>query len=82
MNHFYLRFKPSSHGVRFIISVSKKVSTKAVVRNRIRRRIRPVLQELTHSLSPAEYTIVALPGAESVKGDELKVELAHLFKKR
>lgn len=75
---FVLRISPSEK-VEFVISVSKKVAKKAVTRNLIRRRLRPVLREL--KLSPAKYLIVAKPGAEKLKGEALKSELAMLFKK-
>lgn len=81
MNHFYLRLKPSSDTVKLIISVSKKVSKKAVIRNLIRRRVRPILREFINNLKPAEYFIVAKPGAEKIKGHVLRGELAELLKK-
>lgn len=80
MTHFYLRVIPADR-VMLVISVSKKVSKKAVVRNRIRRRVRPILREFITSLKPAEYFIVAKLGAENIKGQRLKDELAELFKK-
>lgn len=81
MNHFYLRVKPLSDRVKFVTSVSKKVSKKAVTRNLIRRRVRPILREFMTRLKPAEYFIVANPGAEKIKGKSLRDELAELLKK-
>jgi len=78
MNHFYLMAKPSPT-VKVIISVSKKISKKAVVRNRIHRRVRPIVRELISNLKPATYFIVAKPGAERIKGEELKNELRLLL---
>lgn len=79
MLHFYLRVKPSET-VKTVISVSKKVSKKAVIRNRIKRRIRPFLATFKKKLSPGEYFVVAKPGAENMKGKELERELKSLFK--
>jgi ribonuclease P protein component len=79
MQHFYLRLK-SSPSLRIVISVSKKVSKKAVVRNTIRRRVKAALEEWRDKLGPATYFIVANPGAESVRGLELKSELRALMK--
>jgi ribonuclease P protein component len=78
MLHFYLIIKPSPT-VKVVISVSKKVSKKAVIRNRVRRRTRPIVQELISDLKPAMYFIVAKPGAEKIKGEELKHELLKLL---
>ena len=78
MAHFYLRVTPADK-VKVIISVSKKVSKKAVIRNRIRRRIRPIVREFISNLKPATYFIVAKPGAEQLKSQNLKDELAELF---
>ncbi|MBI2086778.1 MAG: ribonuclease P protein component [Candidatus Zambryskibacteria bacterium] len=78
-DHFYLHRRPSST-VQVVISVSKKISKKAVVRNRIRRRIRPIVHEFISDLKPATYFIVAKPGAENIKGKELKEELFRLIR--
>ena len=79
MLHFYLRVKPAET-VKTIISISKKVSKSAVIRNTIRRRIRPILQELSPRLKSSAYFIVANPGAEKIKGKELAKELLTLFR--
>ncbi|MBX4181451.1 ribonuclease P protein component [Candidatus Parcubacteria bacterium] len=77
--HFSLRSTPME-ATSFIISVSKKVSKKAVVRNTIKRRIRAILKEFKPSLKAAKYLLIVKPGAELVKGPELKSELGTLFK--
>ena len=66
--------------MKLIVSVSKKVSKKAVVRNRIKRRVRPVVRELATKLKPATYIFIAKPGAERIKGEELKSELLGLIR--
>lgn len=78
MNHFYLLVKPNPEKAKVVISVSKKVSKKAVTRNLIRRRVRPVVKEWLSSLKPGEYFIVAKPGAEKIKGKELESVLKSL----
>ena len=80
MPHFYLRVVPADK-TRVIISVSKKIAKKAVVRNRIRRRVRALLPKFISGLRPADYFIVAKPEADGVKGKELELELATLFKR-
>jgi ribonuclease P protein component len=78
--HFSLRVTPAE-SLSLIVSISKKVSKKAVIRNRIRRRARPILRELTLGFTPATYMVVVKPGAENVRGLELRNELALLIKK-
>ncbi len=77
MPSFILRKSPSEKVV-FVISVSKKVAKKAVTRNLIKRRIRPILR--TFSLKPATYLLIAKPGADKIKGEELKRELTSIIK--
>ncbi len=74
---FSLRIKPSEK-LKVIISVSKKVSKKAVVRNRIKRRVRAVLQSI--KLEPATYMFIAKLGAENIKGERLKDELLRIIR--
>lgn len=76
---FYLRVKPSSGAVKMVISVSKKVSKKAVIRNLIRRRLRPLLARIVPKLKPAEYFVVAQTGADTTKGRELENVIKSLF---
>jgi len=75
--HFILRSSPSTEK-EFIISVSKKVSKKAVIRNLIKRRIRPILKKF--DLKPARYLLIANPGAEKIRGVELQSELEKVLK--
>jgi ribonuclease P protein component len=76
MLHFSIRTK-ASDSLKVIISVSKKVSKKAVVRNLIKRRIRPIMKKF--KLEPKEYLIIARAGAEKVKGKELEEELSRMI---
>ena len=61
------------------IRVSKKVSKKAVVRNKVKRRIRAVLQEVNEDLTP--YVISALPGADQIEFSELRQILLKRIKR-
>ncbi len=79
--HFSLRVTPSEE-VEIIISISKKVSKSAVVRNRIRRRVRPILRELIPKHPALTYLFVAKLGVEKVKGAELESELRSLVVSR
>lgn len=78
--HFTLRFSDYSEN-KAAVSVSKKVSKSAVVRNRIRRRVYSVLKDILPSLRPGLYLVVAKSGAEKVEGEKLTSELAQLFQK-
>ena len=78
--HFSLRVAPSTKP-RVAVSVSKKVSKKAVVRNRVRRRVYSVTATIFPQLSNNLFLLIAKPRSEKVKGQELKDELAKLFKK-
>lgn len=71
----------SANEVRVAVSVSKKVSKKAVVRNKIRRRAYSIVREFIPQLSNKFFLLIAKPGAERVRGETLKNELGELFKK-
>lgn len=77
MNLFSLRVSPCD-SVQIIISVSKKVSKSAVVRNTVKRRVRPIVKKLF--LKPARYLLIAKPGAENLRGIELENELFRLIR--
>ena len=78
--HFSLRVADAKT-VRLAVSVSKKVSKKAVVRNKIRRRVYGAVVHLVPSLSKRFFLLIAKSGAEKVQGRLLKSELAELLKK-
>ena len=79
--HFSLRTASSEH-VRVAVSVSKKVSKSAVIRNKIRRRVYSEFRNIISTLKPSLYLVVAKTGAEKVKSEHLRSELADLLKKR
>jgi len=76
--HFSLRVIPSKE-VRIAVSVSKKIYKKAVVRNKVRRRVYSAMRDLISSLRVGLYLVVAKHGSEKTKGKELKNELKSLI---
>jgi ribonuclease P protein component len=64
------------------ISISKKVSKKAVIRNRIKRQIRAALRELLPKMDGIwQIVIVVKVGATECKYEHFLRELKQLFKK-
>lgn len=62
------------------ISISQKVSKKAVVRNRIKRQIRGILRQLLPRLSPGwQLVVVVRPGAEGCEYAHFLRELEQLL---
>lgn len=79
--HFSLRLGLSDEKfARVAVSVSKKVSKSAVVRNAIRRRAYSVLFSQISSLPAGLYLFVAKAGAEKIKGEALEKEIGVLLK--
>jgi ribonuclease P protein component len=67
---------------RFGISISQKVSKKAVIRNRIKRQIRSAIRELLPHLSPGwKVVIVVRPSAVECKYEHFLRELKQLLVK-
>jgi len=63
--------------IRVGVSVSKKVNNKAVVRNKIRRRIVNILDKGLVEYSQKSFNLIVsvLPGADEVEFEELKVDI-------
>lgn len=67
---------------RFGFIVGKKVSLKATVRNRVRRRLQnATVKELDNLSGCFDMVIVALPASSGKKFNEIQNELVRLFKK-
>ncbi len=67
---------------RFGITVSQKVSKKAVVRNRIKRQIRAIIYGLLPDIAPGwNIIVVVLPNAVVCKYEHFLRELEQLFNK-
>ncbi len=66
--------------VRFGVTVTKKVGN-AVVRNRIKRRLRHATVVLAGEVPPGDYVIVAKIGALSIQFDELLKDIRYCLGK-
>lgn len=67
---------------RFGFIVSKKISKKAVVRNKIKRRIRAIIREFfSEIIEGYDYVFFARPGIENLDFEELKDKVKILFNK-
>ena len=72
----------SGNKSRFGFVVSKKVSPKATVRNKIRRQLRrAVAMHLAAMAKPHDVVIITLPPVAKKKFDEIVKEAAAVFKK-
>lgn len=81
---FLLRFEkiPESagHATRFAVSVSKKVASTAVLRNRTRRRVYSVLRDLVSSVKPGFLVAFSVKkGGEKLVHDEISKEVRGLL---
>lgn len=81
--HFTIFLAPNqeTQGPKVAVSVSKKVSKKAVVRNRVRRQAYNFINTILPQLPNKLFLISAKPGAEKLKFKDLSIELAELIKK-
>ena len=67
--------------VRFGVIVSQKVSKKAVVRNKIKRRFRSVLKDSSQNLKKGfDIVLIALPGAETKSFLEIRSTIEKLLR--
>ncbi|HEY9763689.1 MAG TPA: ribonuclease P protein component [Trichocoleus sp.] len=67
---------------QFGISISQKVSKRAVIRNRIKRQIRSALRALLPQVKPGfQIVVVVRPGAPACEYGEFLRELEQLFTK-
>jgi ribonuclease P protein component len=80
---FSLRFviPVSMKETRVGVSVSKKISKSAVVRNRVRRRAYTALAAIISNLPSGLFLFVAKSGVEKLRGEKLKDELKKLLGK-
>ena len=66
---------------RFCIVVSSKISKKAVVRNKIKRRIREISKKIYPGLKPGfDIAIIARTAILNKKYSEIEEEINNLFK--
>lgn len=80
---FSLRFilNQNTSNPRIGVSVSKKISKSAVVRNTTRRRIYSALRGLITNLPNGTFLFVVKNGGEKIKGEKLAQELYKLLEK-
>ena len=79
-SHLTLRGLPDKENMRIGITVSRKVSKKAVIRNRIKRWIRAIFRELLPYMSPGwKIIIVVHPGASQCQYEHFLRELKELL---
>ena len=74
--------KNSLNNNRFGFIVSKKVSKKAVMRNKIKRQLREIVRkEIDNYQKGFDIAIIALPGIESKSFEEMSQALECVLKK-
>ncbi len=67
---------------QFGISISRKVSKRAVVRNRIKRRLQAIIRQYLPAIDPCwQVAIVVRPSAVECSFDDFLRELDYLLKK-
>jgi ribonuclease P protein component len=66
---------------RFGFVVSKKVSSKATVRNKVKRRLRDAVGDLIAGKKPVDVVLVALTGIDKQDFAQLQNTVKAMFKK-
>ena len=77
---FRIHYAPAETA-RLGLAVSKRVSPKAVVRNRIRRQIRESFRLRRAELAPCDYIVLAKPAAAAATPAELRMALDQLWQR-
>lgn len=73
-------YPPVTAHSRFGIVVGKKVDTRAVVRNRIKRQAYEVFGKAMNHLMIADYVCIIQPGAQTKTKKELQLELSSMLR--
>jgi len=79
---FHMRYRGNDLGhARLGLAISKRVSKRAVERNRIKRLLRESFRRIRHRLPAVDMMVMAREQAAGVPGSQLLAELDHLWKK-
>ena len=79
---FHLRYRNNELGhARLGLAISKRVSKRAVERNRIKRLLRESFRRIRHQLPAIDLMVMAREQAAGVPGPQLLDELDGLWKK-
>ncbi|MGY3040839.1 ribonuclease P protein component [Rhodanobacter sp. TND4EL1] len=79
---FHMRFRDNELGhARLGLAISKRVSKRAVERNRIKRLLRESFRRVRHQLPAVDMMVMAREQAAGVPGPQLLAELDGLWKK-
>ncbi len=64
---------------RLGLSVARKVSARAVVRNRLKRQIRESFRTHKNTMNGVDVVVFALPGAENLVAAEVRASLEKIW---
>jgi ribonuclease P protein component len=79
---FHLRYRDNALGhARLGLAISKRVSKRAVERNRIKRLLRESFRRVRHQLPAVDLMVMAREQAAGMPGADLLTELDLLWKK-
>ena len=79
---FHARYRPNAFGhARLGLAISKRVSKRAVERNRIKRLVRESFRRVRGQLPAVDLMVMAREQAAGVSGALLLVELDQLWRK-
>jgi ribonuclease P protein component len=79
---FHVRYRGNELGqARLGLAISKRVSKRAVERNRIKRLLRESFRRIRHELPAVDLMVMAREQAAGVTGADLLVEIDMLWKK-
>jgi ribonuclease P protein component len=79
---FHMRFRSNELGqARLGLAISKRVSKRAVERNRIKRLLRESFRRVRHQLPAVDLMVMAREQASGVAGPDLLADIDLLWKK-
>ena len=79
---FSVRYRPNELGLaRLGLAISKRVSKRAVDRNRIKRLVRESFRRIRHDLPAVDMVVMAREPAAALPGPELLGELDLLWRR-